>query len=134
MKNQIFFNGIYSTIICIWFLTSPFIKQIYIDDKYLMTAFFGLFIFIDIFNAFTARTSRINTFSNLFKNKIFLLIFLFITIVQIMLIYFGGELFRTTGLTFYEFEIMILIAFSIIVFDIFRKVLIKKKTKIDMKF
>lgn len=134
MKNQIFFNGIYSTIICIWFLTSPLIKQIYIDDKYLMTAFFGLFIFIDIFNAFTARTSRVNTFSNLFKNKIFLLIFLFITIVQIMLIYFGGELFRTTGLTFYEFEIMILIAFSIIVFDIFRKVLIKKKTKIDMKF
>ena len=59
---------------------------------------------------------------------------MFITIVQIMLIYFGGELFRTTGLTFYEFEIMILIAFSIIVFDIFRKVLIKKKTKIDMKF
>ena len=106
----------------------------YIDDKYLMTAFFGLFIFIDIFNAFTARTSRINTFSNLFKNKIFLLIFLFITIVQIMLIYFGGELFRTTGLTFYEFEIMILIAFSIIIFDIFRKILIKKKTKIDMKF
>ena len=51
-----------------------------------------------------------------------------------MLVYFGGELFRTTGLTFYEFEIMILIAFSIIVFDIFRKVLIKKKTKIDMKF
>ena len=134
MKNQIFFNGIYSTIICIWFLTSPLIKQIYIDDKYLMTAFFGLFIFIDIFNAFTARTSRINTFSNLFKNKIFLLIFLFITIVQIMLIYFGGELFRTTGLTFYEFEIMILIAFSIIIFDIFRKILIKKKTKIDMKF
>ncbi len=134
MKNQIFFNGIYSTIICIWFLTSPFIKQIYIDDKYLMTAFFGLFIFIDIFNAFTARTSRINTFSNLFKNKIFLFIFLFITIVQIMLIYFGGELFRTTGLTFYEFEIMILIAFSIVIFDIFRKTLVKKKTKIDINF
>ncbi len=134
MKNQIFFNGIYSTIICIWFLTSSFIKKIYIDDKYLMTAFFGLFIFIDIFNAFTARTSRINTFSNLFKNKIFLFIFLFITIVQIMLIYFGGELFRTTGLTFYEFEIMILIAFSIIIFDIFRKILIKRKTKINMTY
>lgn len=134
IKNQIIFNGIYSTIICIWFLTSSFIKQIYIDEQYLMTAFFGLFIFIDIFNAFTARTSRINTFSNLFKNKIFLFIFLFIAIIQILLIYFGGELFRTTGLTFYEFEIMIFIAFSIIVFDIFRKILIKKKTKIDMKF
>ena len=92
-----------------------------------MTAFFGLFIFIDIFNAFTARTHRINTFATLSKNKIFIIIFAFITIVQILLIYYGGEIFRTTGLTFYEFEIMISIAFSIIPFDIIRKIILKRK-------
>ena len=130
MKNQIFFDGFYSMIICIWFLKSNFIKSLYrydINDKYLMTAFFGLFIFIDIFLAFNARTHRINTFSNLLKNKIFLLIFIFISIVQINLIYFGGEIFRTTGLTIYEFEIMLIIAFSVIPFDIIRKIILKRK-------
>ena len=127
MINQIVCDGIYSLIMCIWFLKSPLILSIYENEKYLMTAFFGLFIFIDIFNAFNSRTQRINTFKDIFNNKIFLLIFLFITTVQIILIYYGGELFRTTGLSLYEFEVMILVAFSIIPFDIIRKIIINKK-------
>ena len=130
MKNQIFCDGIYSMLICIWFLKSKFISSIYrydINDKYLMTAFFGLFIFIDIFIAFNSRTHRINTFSDLYKNKIFLIIFIIISIIQITLIYYGGELFRTTGLTLYEFEIMILVSFSVIPFDIIRKIILKRK-------
>ncbi len=130
MKSQIFLDGIYSMLLCIWFLKSPFIYSLYrydVNNKYLMTAFFGLFIFIDIFNAFNSRTHRINTFSNMLKNKVFLLIFLFITIVQITLIYYGGEVFRTTGLTIYEFEVMILVAFTVIPFDIIRKIILKKK-------
>jgi magnesium-transporting ATPase (P-type) len=117
-------------IISVWFLKSNVINSIYrsnISDKYLMTAFFGLFIFVDIFNAFNSRTSRINTFSGLTKNKIFLIIFTLITIVQLCLIYFGGDLFRTTGLTIYEFEIMILVAFLVIPFDIIRKIILKIK-------
>ena len=127
MINQIIFDGIYSMLICIWFLKSPLIKSIYINKTYLMTAFFGLFIFIDIFNAFNARTHRINTFSNIIKNKIFIIVFFFITVVQTILIYYGGEIFRTSGLTIYEFEIMILIAFSVIPFDILRKIILKRK-------
>lgn len=130
MKNEIFIDGIFSMLLCIWFLKSNFINSLYrydINNKYLMTAFFGLFIFIDIFNAFCSRTHRINTFSNIFKNKIFLLIFIFITIIQILLIYYGGEIFRTTGLTIFEFEVMILVAFLIIPFDILRKLILKKK-------
>lgn len=129
MINQIICNGLYSTAICILFLKSNFIKAIYnydISDAYLMTAFFGLFIFLAIFNAFNARTHRINIFSNILKNKVFIFIILFITIVQIVLIYFGGEIFRTTGLTLYQFEFMLLIAFSIIPFDFMRKIILKK--------
>ena len=134
MINQIINDGIFSMLICIWFLKSNIIHSIYrysIDNKYVLTAFFGLFIFIDIFNAFNSRTHRINTFSGLLKNKIFLMVFIFITIVQVLLIYFGGEIFRTTGLTIYEFEIMIIVAFSVIPFDIARKIILKKKG-IDM--
>lgn len=129
MTNQILFNGLYGAILCIWFLKSKFISSIYRIDpsnKYLLTAFFGLFIFIAIFNAFNARTYRLNILSNILKNKVFIAIITFIAIVQIILIYYGGEVFRTTGLTMYEFEIMIILAFSIIPFDIIRKIIIKK--------
>ena len=129
MTNQIVFNGIYSSLLCIWFLKSKFIHEIYRVDptnKYLLTAFFGLFIFIAIFNAFNSRTYRLNILSNILRNKIFIIIITFIAIVQIILIYYGGEVFRTTGLTIYEFEVMILLAFSIIPFDILRKIILKK--------
>lgn len=129
MTNQILFNGLYGAILCIWFLKSKFISSIYRIDpsnKYLLTAFFGLFIFIAIFNSFNARTYRLNILSNILKNKVFIAIITFIAIVQIILIYYGGEVFRTTGLTIYEFEIMIVLAFSIIPFDIIRKIILKK--------
>lgn len=132
MKNQIIVDGILSTLICIFFLKSNTIKQIYcynLTDKYLLTAFFGLFIFLDIFIAFNSRTHRLNILSNLKKNKVFLVIFIIISIVQVILIYYGGELFRTTGLTIYEFEIMIFFAFLIIPIDIIRKIALKKRNK-----
>ena len=91
------------------------------------TAFFGLFIFIDIFNSFNARTHRLNLFANILKNKIFILIILFVALVQILLIYYGGTVFRTSGLTVFEFEIMLLFAFSVIPFDWLRKIILKRK-------
>ena len=107
-----------------------FIKSIYRYDpnnKYLMTAFFGLFIFLAIFNAVNARTYRINTFANLFKNRVFIFVLLFVAVVQIVLIYYGGDIFRATGLTKYEFEIMLLLAFTVIPFDFIRKIILKKR-------
>ena len=130
MINQILIAGIYSTIICIWFLKSPIIKSIFRLDpsnKYLLTAFFGLFIFLAIFNAFNARTYRLNIFANLLKNKIFLIVISFIIIMQIILMYYGGEVFRTTGLTIYEFEIMLIISLTIIPVDFIRKYILKKR-------
>ena len=130
MLNQIFVTGIYSSLICILFLKMPIIRCLFrSSNKYLYTAFFGLFIFIDIFNAFNARTHRLNIFSNILKNRVFLFIMSFIVIIQIILIYYGGELFRTTGLTFKEFVIMILFAFSVVPFDIIRKFIYKKQNK-----
>lgn len=130
MLNQIIFTGLYSSLICILFLKLPFIKELYrydINNKYLYTAFFGLFIFIDIFNAFNARTNRINIIANILKNKIFIFIMLFIVLIQVFLIYYGGNLFRTSGLTLFEFEIMIIIALSVIPFDWIRKLILRKK-------
>ena len=127
MINQILSSGIFSSLICILFLKLPIIKNMFNDTNHLMTAFFGLFIFMGIFNSFNARTERINVLSNLRKNKVFLIVIFFIFLVQVILIYFGGSLFRTTGLSIIEFEIMLLISFSVVPFDILRKYLLRKK-------
>ena len=131
--HEIVFIGIYSSLLCIFFLKSPYIHSFFrtdINDKYFLTAFFGLFIFISIFNSFNARTSRLNIFANLFKNRMFMLVILFIVIVQFILIYYGGELFRTVGLSFKEIEIMLFCAFSVIPVELFRKICLKRKHKL----
>ncbi len=130
MVSEILFTGLYSALLCICFLKLPLIRNLFrssIDDIYLMTAFFGLFIFIDIFNSLNARTSRLNLMANIWDNKIFILIMAFITFVQIILIYYGGPLFRTSGLTFREFVTMLMLAMTVIPIDFLRKIIYKKK-------
>ena len=133
MIDEIMFTGTYSALMCVFFLKSPFIHSIFRDgpnDMYLMTAFFGLFIFMGIFNSFNARTHRLNLLANLSKNKVFLAVIIFILIVQIYLMYYGGDLFRTYGLNPIEFEIMILLALTVIPVDFLRKIYLRKKGQI----
>lgn len=130
MWHEIIFTGTYSSLLCILFLKLPIISTIFRDgdnNKYLMSAFFGLFIFIGIFNCFNARTHRLNLFAHLYKNKLFIAVISFIVLVQIILIYYGGNLFRTAGLNFKEFQIMILLAFSVIPIDWIRKIYLRTK-------
>ena len=127
MISEIVFTGIYSALLCILFLKLPYINKMYGNNSaHLMTAFFGLFIFIDIFNSFNARTERINIFANLIKNKIFILIMIFIIVVQIFLIYKGGTIFRTSGLSKSEFLVMISLALTVIPIDWVRKFAIRR--------
>lgn len=129
MYGEILFTGIYSSILCLIFLTSSTVRSFYRydpTDKYFMTAFFALFIFMGIFNSFNARTTRINILSNIFKNKAFLIVTLIIVIVQLYLIYYGGELFRAFGLTLKEIQITILLAATVIPIDWIRKLIVKR--------
>lgn len=129
MISEIVFTGLYSALLCLLFLKSKFIGGLFrdsVDKVYLMTAFFGLFIFIDIFNSFNARTSRLDIFANILDNKVFIGIMLFITIVQVLLIYYGGSVFRTAGLTFKEFLIMNFLALTVIPIDWVRKLIYRK--------
>ena len=52
---------------------------------------------------------------------------IFIVIVQILLIYYGGSLFRTAGLTIGEFIMMILLAITVIPIDWLRKFCLRKR-------
>lgn len=129
MASSIIWTSVYASILCFIFLKFPPLREIYQSEERLMTAFFGLFIFIDIFNSFNARTSRINILANILKNKVFLAIIIFIVVVQLCLIYFGGQVFRTTGLTFFELQFMILLSSTVIPIDWLRKYIYKKVHK-----
>lgn len=124
MISQILVTGIYSSIICIFFMKSSIINNIYTPISKL-TAFFGLLIFISIFNALSARTNRLNIIANINKNKVFIAIIGFITIIQIFIIYKGGDLFRTHGLNMKEFIIMFILSISVLPVDFIRKIIIK---------
>ena len=129
MIGEVLFTGLYSAIICILFLKLPIVREFIRTGenyKYLMTAYFALFIFIGVFNAFNARSERINILANLKKNKVFIVIIAFILLVQVYLIYHGGEIFRTYGLTAKEFFIVLLLALTVFPVDFLRKIYLRK--------
>lgn len=127
MYSQILWTGILSSLLCFFFLKSQIISSFYSSNAALMSAFFGLFIFIDIFNSFNARTHRLNIIANIKQNKVFMIIISSIVIIQLMLIYFGGSMFRTVYLSFKELQLMILLALLVIPIDWIRKIYLKKK-------
>ena len=127
MLNEILVSGIYSLIICLLFLKLPVVDSIFLNNNHKMTAFFTLFILLAVFNAFNARTERINIFAHLKQNKMFLFIILFIIIVQISIIYFGFNIFNTTRITVLEFIIILIISITIIPIDFLRKYINKIK-------
>lgn len=125
MFNEIILSSLYTLIISLLFLKLPFIKNIIINDHF-MTAFFSLFIFIAVFNSFNARTHRLNILAHLKNNKVFILIIIFIIIVQIGIIYSGITLFQTKPLYMKELIFILLLSSSIIFFDFVRKYIYKK--------
>lgn len=127
MLNQIIVTGMSSAIICIFFLKSNLTNHIFRDS--LLTAFFGLIIFISILNSFAARTHRLNILANITKNKVFIGVITFVFLMQIYLIYNGKEVFRTNGLSIYEFVIMFMFSLIVIPIDFIRKIILKYQNK-----
>lgn len=130
MYSEIIFTGFYSAMLCMFFLKSPWIRTLIRtgeEFKYLMTAYFALFIFIGIFNAFNARTHRLNLLAHLKENVVFIITIIFIASVQMILIYKGGTVFRTFGLTPFELTFVILLSFTVVPVDFIRKILLRKK-------
>ena len=126
MIGEIVITGLYTTVLCILFLKLPFMRNLFNNYDSFMTAFFGLFIFAGIFNCFNAHTSRINIFAHLLKNPMFIIIMSFISIIQLIMIYFGGTMFRTVPLLINEFLIMFIISSTVVPVDIIRKIIFKK--------
>lgn len=128
MLGKIISTGVYILLLCIWFLKSDTASMLLYkgDEKYRMSAFFCLFIFMGIFVCFTSRTSRINVLAHIGKNKFFILIMLLISVAQMGFVYFGGEAFRAVPLKLHDLVCVIMVSFSVIAFDFLRKLFLSK--------
>ena len=125
MLNQILCTGGFTVLLCTAFLKMDISKQLFrysTTPVYWMTAFFALFIFCGIFNSFNARTYRLNLLADLSKNPLFVIIMSVVALVQIGLIYYGGTLFRTAGLTARELLLIATFSSLVIPMDWLRKV------------
>ena len=112
--------------VSIVFLTAPKVRLIfgsYDLSRELYTGFYCLFIFLGISNSFLARCERLWVFSDIGKNRPFVLIMLLISVIQICMIYFGGELFRCTPLPVSELVFCISLALSVIPIEFTRRLL-----------
>ena len=132
MGQQIFGMGSYTLILCILFLALPFFRKrfgFYEDPTPFLTAFYALFIYSGVFNSFNARTETISPLANLRKNPIFILIMILVSAVQLLMIYFGGRIFRTAGLSMEDLRMILLLAFTVIPAEIGRKIIRKGSRK-----
>ena len=123
LKN-IFITGAYTLCVCILFLTSPVIRSMYgafKEPSRYYTAFYALFIFSGVFNCLCARSERLWLFSGIVRNKLFVLILLLICAIQMLMIYFGGTLFRCVPLVAGEISFVFLLASSVVPFDMIRR-------------
>lgn len=124
MIFQILCMGTYTVALCIFFLESPWVKGFFhfqSGTMSFMTAFFALFIFSGIANSFNARTHRLNLTAHLKKNPAFLGIMTLVAAVQLFLVYHGGALFRTVGLSPKELIFTLLLSATVIPADLLRK-------------
>jgi len=130
MLKRIFIQGGFSLGMCIFFLTAPLFRRFYnyyYDPSAFFTAFYALFVFLGIFNCFGARSERLWIFSNISKNRLFVIIMAFISAIQIAMIYRGGSIFRCVPLSAEQLWFVLSIAFLVIPFDIVRRIIEKFK-------
>ena len=126
MAHQIFISGSFSALISVLFLRLPFFSLHFRESEnnlVLLSAFFGLFIFLGIVQCINSRTDRLNLFNGITKNPTFILIMLLILVIQISFIYFGGEVLRATPLTIHELSFTLCIAALALPFELLRKII-----------
>ena len=130
MFNQIVTTGLYTVVLSLAFFKIPyFFGAFRSDEGYFLTAFFALFIFAGVFNSLNARTHRLNLLAYIGRNKMFIGIMLAVSLLQILLIFFGGAIFRTTGLSFGELALVVALASTVVVFDLGRKVCLRVRDR-----
>jgi magnesium-transporting ATPase (P-type) len=93
------------------------------DNRLIESAVFATFMMAITFNGFNARTSHINPFENIGRNRNFLLVMGAIFLMQFVFVTFGGEALRVRPLSAREWLVCLALAFMVIPIDIVRKLI-----------
>ena len=125
MFTQVLISAAYITVACLGILFLPAIQNLFgdVDMTYLKSAVFATFMMAITFNGFNARTSHINPFENLGRNRNFLLVMLAIFLLQFVFVTFGGDVLSVEALTPQSWLVCLILAFLVIPIDMVRKAL-----------
>ena len=132
MLTEVVISALFITAACLSIRFVPFCQNILgavkdgvIDTTLLNSAVFATFLMAITFNGFNARTSHVNVFEKLGRNKNFLLVMASIFILQFVFVTFGGTVLNVEALAASTWAICIAIAFLVIPIDIVRKNIMK---------
>lgn len=115
MILMIVLNALYTVVLSLVFLLSEKVRAIFGGDEvYFLTAFFALFIFCGIGMSFNSRTPSAFPLRGIRKNKPFIVIMTAVAIIQLALIYFGGDVFRCIPLSTRDLLICAIASFTVI--------------------
>lgn len=128
MFTQIIISALYITFICLSILFLPPIRNLFgnVDTTYLKSALFATFMMAITFNGFNARTSHMNPFEGLGRNKSFLIVMFAIFAMQFVFVTFGGNVLSVESLSPMSWLICVVLAFLVVPIDIIRKAFAKK--------
>lgn len=140
MWSSILTGSIWIFIVSMFILLSNFSKDVFLvgeltqaaannPNMYLLTGYFTFYIFAAAFNAFNARTDKLNLLENITKNTGFIKVIAIIVVVQVIMTYFGGVILRCYGLSSNQWMFVLILAFTIIPVDLCRKLIMKSFTK-----
>ncbi len=129
MMVEILISALYITVVCLGILFVPFIRGLFgdVDQTYLKSALFATFMMAITFNGFNARTSHINPFEGLGRNKNFILVMLSIFALQFVFVTFGGSVLSVEALSPTGWLTCVVLAFLVIPIDMVRKAVMGKK-------
>ena len=131
MLVEIIISACYITFVCLGILFVPFIRNLFgeVDVTYLKSALFATFMMAITFNGFNARTSHLNPFEGLGRNRNFLIVMAVIFAMQFVFVTFGGEVLSVEALTPSAWGICVVLAFLVIPIDMIRKAIMGKKNQ-----
>lgn len=127
MLSQILVTALYITAVSLSILFVPPVRSLFGDAgvTYLKSALFATFMMSITFNGFNARTTRLNIFSDLGKNKNFLIVMLSILLLQFLFVTFGGKALAVESLSPEAWGICLLMSLSVIPVDTARKLFVR---------